>query len=55
LRQFARQWVVLEGEEIVAHGDDPLQVVAEARAKGIHVPYVFYVEDPDEKVVKMGL
>jgi len=46
---------VLEGEEIVAHGDDPLQVVAEARAKGIQVPYIFSVEDTDENVVRMGL
>jgi Family of unknown function (DUF5678) len=55
LRQFAGQWIVLEGEEIVAHRDDPLQVVAEARAKGIRVPYIFYVEDTNENVVRMGL
>jgi hypothetical protein len=55
LRQFAGQWVVLEGEEIVAHGNDPLQVVADARAKGIRIPYIFYVEDTDDNVVKMGL
>jgi hypothetical protein len=46
---------VLEGEEIIAHGNDPLQVVTEARAKGIQVPYIFYVDDTNEKVVKMGL
>jgi hypothetical protein len=55
LRQFAGQWIVLEGKEIVVHGDNPLQVVAEARAKGIQVPYIFYVEDTDNNVVKMGL
>jgi len=55
LRQFAGQWVVLEGEEIIAHGEEPLQIVAEARAKGIQVPYIFYVEDTDAKVVRMGL
>lgn len=55
LRQFAGQWVVLEGEEIVAHGNDPLQVVADARAKGIRVPYIFYVEETGDNVVKMGL
>ena len=43
LRNFAGQWVVLEGEEIVTHGKDPQQVVVEARAKGIRVPYIFYV------------
>lgn len=44
--QFAGQWVVLEGEEIVAHSQDPAQAVSEARAKGIAVPFVFYVEGP---------
>ena len=44
LRTFAGEWVVLEGEAIIAHGSDPVQVVAAARAKGIKVPYLFYVE-----------
>jgi|SRR5918996_1533515 hypothetical protein len=48
LRQFAGQWVVLEGEEVVSHGKDPLQVVAEARARGVRVPYVFYVGEPTD-------
>jgi Family of unknown function (DUF5678) len=46
LRNFAGQWVVLEGEEIVTHGKDPQQVVIEARAKGIQVPYIFHVGEP---------
>jgi hypothetical protein len=46
---------VLEGNEIIAHGNDPVQVVAQARVKGIQAPYVFNVEDPDEDVVRMGL
>ena len=44
LELFAGQWVVLEGETIVAHGDDAGCVVAEARLKGVTVPYVFRVE-----------
>lgn len=46
LCNFAGQWVVLEGEAIVAHGTDPQQAVIEARAKGIQVPYIFYVGKP---------
>jgi len=46
LRNFAGQWVVLEGEEIVAHGKDPQQVVIEARTKDIQVPYIFHVGKP---------
>jgi hypothetical protein len=48
LRNFAGQWVVLEGEQIVTHGKDPQQVVVEARAKGIRVPYIFYVGKPTD-------
>ena len=43
LRNYSGQWIVLEGEEIVAHGKDPCRVVAQARAKGIRIPYIFYV------------
>lgn len=55
LRRFANEWVALEGEEIVAHGKEPVQVVAEARAKGIQTPYVFYVEPRTEDVAMIGL
>jgi Family of unknown function (DUF5678) len=48
LRNFAGQWVVLEGEQIVAHGKDPQQVVGDARAKGVQVPYIFYVGKPTD-------
>jgi hypothetical protein len=56
LRRYAREWVCLEGERIVAHGRDVVRVVASARRKGVKIPYVFYVEEPrDEDVVYMGL
>ena len=55
LEQLARQWVVLEGDRVVSHGTDAGAVVARARAEGISVPYVFFVE-PDEGVdVCLGL
>ncbi len=46
LCRFAGQWVVLEGEEIVAHGTDPQQVVIDARAQGVRIPYIFYIGKP---------
>lgn len=52
---FVGQWVVLEGETIVAHGTDPVSVIADAKRKGIQVPYIFYVEPPDSGVVNIGL
>jgi len=55
LRGYAGEWVVLEGEEIVVHGDDPAQLVKEARERGIRSPYVFYVEPPQPGAVTIGL
>ena len=55
LLTYADQWVVLEGEKIVAHGEDPAELVELARAKGIDVPYVFYVDPPRPGIVKIGL
>ena len=47
MRRLAGQWVVLEGEQVVAHGKSAVRVVAGARRKGVAVPFVFYVEPPD--------
>lgn len=56
LEKYAGQWVVLEKEDIIAHGDDAKKVVEEARRKGIEIPYLFRVEpDYSEDVVRMGL
>jgi addiction module HigA family antidote len=56
LGHFSGQWVVLEGEEIMAHDTDPAKAVADARAKGVVVPFVFYVEAPRKPgIVRIGL
>jgi len=55
LRAYAGHWLVLEGEEIIAHGDDPAELVTQARDRGIRSPYVFFVEPPQPGVVKIGL
>jgi hypothetical protein len=54
MRKLSEQWVALEGETILAHGSNLASVVAEARKKGVQVPYVFYVE-PNDDAVKIGL
>jgi len=55
LQTFSGQWVVLEGEEIIAYGRDPVELVSEAKRRGIRVPYIFFVETQTEEVVRMGL
>ena len=55
LRAYEGQWVILEGEEIVAHGRHPAKLVEQARAKGIRIPYLFFVEESRPDVVRLGL
>jgi hypothetical protein len=55
LRSYVGEWVVLEAEEIVAHGADAQTVVAEARRRGIKSPYVFYVEPGEAGIAQLGL
>jgi hypothetical protein len=44
LRALAGQWIVVEGEQVVAHSADPERALREARAKGIRVPYLLWVD-----------
>ena len=55
LRQFENEWVVLEGEEIIAHGSDAAQVIREAKSGGIKTPYIFFVEQESDDFVRIGL
>jgi len=54
-KALSGQWVCVEGESIVAHGSDVAGVVAEARRKGVQVPYIFRVSSEPEGSVRMGL
>lgn len=55
LRRVSGEWVVLEGDRLIAHGSDPARLVAEAKAEGIRVPYVFFVESLSENAMRIGL
>ena len=55
LKSFENEWVVLEGDQIIAQGSDPVQVINDAKSKGIRTPYIFFVEPKRENVVIMGL
>lgn len=49
-REFAGQWVALDGNRLVAHGHDHDEVWAAAQADGAYLPMVTFVEDPDHIV-----
>lgn len=55
LKSFENEWVILERDQIIAHGNDPVQVINEAKSKGVRTPYIFFVEPKRENVVIMGL
>jgi hypothetical protein len=55
LREFENQWVALEGEQLIAHGTDPAEVIKKARALGIKRPYVFFVEQKKDNFITFGL
>ena len=53
-RDFEGHWVVIEGEELVACERDYGAASQKARARGIKVPFIFYVPERTEDIF-MGL
>ncbi|MBS1811421.1 MAG: hypothetical protein JST84_24885 [Acidobacteria bacterium] len=46
--EYAGQYVVVEGDQLVAHGADGRQVLADARQAGIKIPFIVRLESLDE-------
>lgn len=46
-REFAGQWVALDGDRLIAHSVNRDEVWAAAQADGSYLPMVTFVEDPD--------
>jgi predicted DNA-binding antitoxin AbrB/MazE fold protein len=47
-REYAGQWVALDGDVLLSHGSDARAVRDEARQKGVHLPLLVHVpEEPD--------
>ena len=55
LTPYENQWVVLEGEEIIAHDSDASQAIRQAKSRGIRTPYIFFVEPESDNSVRIGL
>ena len=43
--KYIGKWVVLDGNKLVGAGDDPKPFVEEARANGVKIPFVKFIED----------
>lgn len=46
--EFSGQWVCLDGDRLVSHGEDARKVFEEAKAKGIEIPFIEHItsEEP---------
>jgi Family of unknown function (DUF5678) len=52
-REYAGQWVALDGDRLIAHGPGHDDVWAAAQASGVYLPMVTFIDDPDK--IYMGL
>ena len=46
-REYANQWVALDGDRLIAAGKDHDTVWAAAKADGAYLPLITFIEDPD--------
>lgn len=47
-KKYMNQWVCLEGDKLIAHGTDALEVHRKAKEAGIEIPYLEHlVEESD--------
>lgn len=52
-RTYAGQWVALDGDRLIAHSPNHDEVWAAAKASGVRLPLITFVENPDK--IFMGL
>lgn len=46
-REYGGQWVALDGDRLIAHGENAHEVFAAADADGAYLPLVTYITPPD--------
>ena len=51
---YVNEWIVLEGDKVVAHGADAKSVYSDARARGISSPFMHFVNEPDPVPLWIG-
>lgn len=48
LQSLTEKWVVVEGDTLIAFGTDYMEVVAQAKAQGITIPFVVFIPQATE-------
>ena len=51
LRRYRGEWLVVEKSELVAHNSDYMSAANEAMAKGVKIPFMFFVPLDDKPFV----
>ncbi|HWQ33311.1 MAG TPA: DUF5678 domain-containing protein [Blastocatellia bacterium] len=46
--EYRGQWILLEGETLIAHGFDPRPLLKEAHSRGYLRPLAVYIPENDE-------
>lgn len=47
-REYAGKWVALDGDRLLAHGENAREVYAAVRDSGVRLPLVVHVNPPDQ-------
>jgi Family of unknown function (DUF5678) len=47
-REYIGQWVALDGDRLLSHGEDLNRVFDEAQAQGVNAPFTAFIEDPNQ-------
>jgi hypothetical protein len=47
-REYVGQWVALDGDRLLSHGEDLNKVFDEAQAQGVNAPFTAFIEDPQQ-------
>ena len=46
--KYMNEWVCLEGDQLIAHGEDGLEVHRKAKEAGIEVPYLEHIVEESD-------
>jgi hypothetical protein len=49
-REYANQWVALEGDHLIAASPNHETVFAAVDAAGVKLPFITFIEDPDHPI-----
>jgi hypothetical protein len=47
-QKYLGQWVCLDGEKLIANGNDAVKIYREAKEKGIKIPFVEHIVEDKE-------